>query len=122
MRPRKLPKTRESVLCLEEFRDFCQDGPERLPAGVATRDLVDPLKPRQTQDSIFLPLSLEAKGVSSQKRGYANWLDKMKCRQVRWERPELCWWPNLGHTLFSLKATEGVRAVGSLGSWRQGGK
>ena len=85
-------------------------------------DLVDPLNPRKTQDSIFLPLSLEAKGVSSHKRGSANWLETMKCRHVGWERPELCWWPNLGHTLFSLKATEGVRAVGSLGSWRQGGK
>lgn len=50
------------MLCLEEFRDFCQDGPERLPAGVATRDLVDPLKPRQTQDSNIPPSVPGGKG------------------------------------------------------------
>lgn len=110
------------MFCLEEFRDLCQDGPEKLPAGVATGGPGGSLKAKANPRLNLPPSVPGAKGVSSQKPGYANWLDKMKCRHVGWERPELCWWPNLGHTLFSLKATEGVRAVGSLGSWRQGGK
>ena len=65
------------------------------------RDQVDPLYPRQTQDPCLLPPWRQGHFLAEARRlNLGMWVRR------GWN----CFgWPNLGHTLFCLEATEGLR-------------